>query len=47
MENHDPVAHRHRFHLVMRDVNHRNAKLALDSSDFRTHMRTQLRIQIG
>ena len=43
----DAVAHRHRLHLVVRDVDRRRADLALDARDLGAHLHAQLRVQVG
>ena len=43
----DPVAHRHRLDLVVRDVDGGRAEVALELRDLRPHLHTQLRVQVG
>ena len=42
----DPVAHRHRLDLVVRDVDGRRADLVLQSPDLRPRLRAQLRVEV-
>jgi hypothetical protein len=41
-----PVAHRHRLGLVMGDVDHGHAQVALDPGDLGAHLHAQLGIQV-
>ena len=47
MHDNQPIAERHRFHLVMRDEKAGDAKPALQALDFRAHGNAKLRIQVG
>ena len=40
------VGHRHRLDLVVRDVHHRDAELALQRADLLPHFRAQLRVEV-
>ena len=42
----DLVRHRHRFGLVVRDVQHRDAKLLLQGADLAPHLGAQLGIEV-
>ena len=42
----DPVGHRHRFHLVVRHVDHRRAQAPVQRDDLGAHRNPQLRIEI-
>ena len=42
----DPVAHRHRLDLVVRDVDGRRADLALQAADLGSRLRAQLRVEV-
>ena len=41
-----PVAHRHRFGLVVRDVDRRDLEVVLDAGDLRSHLHAQLRVEV-
>ncbi len=42
----DAVAHRHRLHLVVRDVDRRHAQLALHPGDLRAHLHAQAGVEV-
>ena len=42
----DPVAHRHRLDLVVRDVQRRDLELVLDAGDLRPHLDAELRVEV-
>ncbi len=42
----DPVAHRHRLDLVVRDVDRRHAQLALHPRDLGAHLHAQARVEV-
>jgi hypothetical protein len=42
----DPVAHRHRLDLVVRDVDRRHAEVALDAGDLGAHLDAELGVEI-
>ena len=42
----DAVTHRHRLHLVMRDVHGGHAERQLDPCDLGAHLDAQLRVEI-
>ena len=42
-----PIGHGHRFDLVMRYVNHRDAEAGLEFGEFSAHVDAQFRIQVG
>ena len=46
VHDHDPVAHRHRFDLVVRDVNHRRLQSLMELGDFRPHLHPHLGVEI-
>ena len=43
----DPVAHRHRLDLVVRDVDRRHAELALHARDLGAHLHAQTCVEVG
>ena len=43
----DPVGHRHRFLLIVRDVDRRDREAALQLANFRAHLHPQLGVEIG
>ena len=47
VEDGDAVTERHRLDLVVGDVDHRRAELGLQVLDLGTHVRPQLRVQVG
>ncbi len=47
VHDHDPVSHRHRFYLVVRDVDHRRPNALVQAFQLRAHVNAQLRIQVG
>ena len=42
----DPVTHRHRLDLVVRDVDRRHAERALEPADLRAHLDAELRVEV-
>ena len=40
------IGHRHRLDLVVRDVHHRDAELALQRADLLAHLGAQLRVEV-
>ena len=46
VQNHDAICHRHGFDLIMRHVNHGQAKFLLQHANFRTHLAAKLRIKV-
>ncbi len=42
----DAIAHRHRLGLVVRDVDRRDAEVALDTRDLGAHLHPQLRVEV-
>ena len=42
----DPVAHRHRLDLVVRDVDRRHAELVLEARDLGAHVHSELRVEV-
>ncbi|MNK93904.1 hypothetical protein D3C87_1140880 [compost metagenome] len=47
MHQHDAVSHAHGFHLVVGDVDHRQAERALELAQFGAHLGTQLGIEVA
>jgi len=43
----DAVGQSHRFHLVMRDINHGRAEAAVQLAQFDAHRRAQLGVEVG
>ena len=43
----DPVAHRHRLDLVVRDEDRRHPELLLEARDLGAHLDAQLRVEVG
>ena len=46
IHHHDALPERHRFDLVVRDIDHRGAERAMQPRDFRSRRGAQLRIEI-
>ena len=46
-EDHDAVPHRHRFHLVVGDVDRGRAQHALQADDLAAHLDAQLGVQVA
>jgi len=42
----DPITHRHRLGLVVRDVDGRHAQVTLQARDLRTHLDAELRVEV-
>ncbi len=47
IEQHHAVGHRHRLDLVVRDVDHRDAELALQRANLASHVMAKLRVEVG
>ena len=47
LEHHDALAERHRFDLVVGDVDHGRAQLAMQARDLHAHAAAQLRVEVG
>jgi len=46
VHHHNPVAHRHRFDLIVGDVDHRCLQTLMQFGDFGTHLDPHFRVQI-
>ena len=42
----DPLAERHRFNLVVRDVNHRRLEAMVQCGDLGPHLHAEFRVEI-
>ena len=47
VEHHDLVGHGHRFHLVVRDVDHRGLQFAVKAGQLSPHLYSQLGVEVG
>ena len=47
VQHHDFVGQRHRFDLIVGDVNHCAAQAFMQTGDFDTHLHTQCSIEVG
>ena len=45
-EDRDPIAHRHRLRLIVRDVESRDSKTTLDTENLAAHLHAQARVEV-
>src|SRR5688572_31399289 len=47
VHHHDPIAERHCFDLVVRDVDHRRVQLLMQTGDLSAHLNAELSVEVG
>ena len=46
-QHRDPVAHGHRFDLIVRDVHHRRGEALMQSRELQAHLDAHLGVEVG